>query len=184
MTLLLGDSRIRYAVTPWKPQQPVLTGMLKSTIKALTSNNIGALPLAPQDGKTPESDREPLNNYLQQVFSFSTRIVTDLNILFVGDSVALQMAMGASTVTHSFLSSRIDVLERLQGGQVGMLAAAPVQQGGGSIGFWRLTGLFLKEHENSPLPHKGELPCRAHTHWLNDFSIHRSLLTTHPPSEN
>ena len=95
------------------------------------------------------SDRSPLPTELQKAFNFDTAISTDLNFLFVGDSVAVQFAEAFAAATGAY--SGIQVLKDSIRGGPGVIGVTPVR-GGGSIGMVRMSWLFGKVYGNKPPP--------------------------------
>lgn len=84
--------------------------------------------------------------------NFTTTVSTNLKLLFMGDSVGIQIlqqfSVAAGVTTH-----RQRHIMRYSWGQHEGLSLAPIR-GGGLLAGWRLTGMLARANENRPLPNK------------------------------
>lgn len=97
--------------------------------------------------------RDDLPDKLKQspgLLDFATTISTDLRILIMGDSVAIQLAnvleeaLGISKASKKVL--------RISWGDFEGLAASGPTHGGGLVASWRITGMLRRDRENKTLP--------------------------------
>lgn len=93
--------------------------------------------------------REPLLGALQPLLNFTTMVETPLNILFMGDSVAIQFGQLLEEALGAVADSRA-VIHNSWAGNEGVTIAST--EGGGAIALYRLTGMFLARGEGQPLP--------------------------------
>ena len=103
-----------------------------------------------------DGNRTPLEPKLQQVLgNFSTHIQTDLRIIVIGDSIALQLAHELQANAGATSYTRLHDFRWRQGSgnALGMIVSQVA--GGGFIAFWRIVGMFQRKQENLPLPNKG-----------------------------
>ena len=89
------------------------------------------------------------------VFDFTVHIATNLKILFVGDSLALQFSIwfekACGTIEHKTLA---DMDHR--GKKADMVNVANKINGGGAVAFWRMIGLWMGKFQDQPGPKKGK----------------------------
>lgn len=97
------------------------------------------------------NSRQPLPDAMRHLLNYTTTVSTNLQILFMGDSVGLQFSqafdegVGASAETRALLRQYAKQME-------GLTIAGPVR-GGGLVASWRITGMLLRKGENRALPH-------------------------------
>jgi hypothetical protein len=95
---------------------------------------------------------DPAMTKAKGVLDFSTRVETDLKILFMGDSVSvqfspeLQYAAGANPDHRRVIRYSWQTKE-------GTHVAAPVR-GGGAVAGWRIVGFLKRSRMNKPLPNR------------------------------
>jgi hypothetical protein len=92
-------------------------------------------------------------NNTMGVLDFTTRVTTDLKILFMGDSVSIQTSQGFEEAAGALHTHRA-VIRYSWGNHEGLTVSAPVR-GGGVVAGWRLTGLLSRRGENKRLPNSG-----------------------------
>jgi hypothetical protein len=85
---------------------------------------------------------------------FTTSVTTDLNILFMGDSVSIQYSQGFEEAAGALHAHR-GVIRYSWGLHEGLHVSAPVR-GGGVVAGWRMTGLLSRQGEYKPLPNSGK----------------------------
>ena len=86
------------------------------------------------------------------VLDFTTYWSTDLKILVMGDSVALQMSETLEEVVEANASQR-SILRENWKGHAGLHVSAPVR-GGGVVAGWRILHFLLAQNEGKPLPNR------------------------------
>jgi hypothetical protein len=91
-------------------------------------------------------------NNTMGVLDFTTRVTTDLKILFMGDSISMQNSQGFEEAAGALHAHRA-VFRKSWRHYEGLTISAPVR-GGGVVAGWRLTGLLSRTRENKPLPNK------------------------------
>jgi hypothetical protein len=105
-----------------------------------------------------ETTWEALDNRLElpasNPFDFNTFFKTRLNILVMGDSVALQFGSWLQTAGGATNKTVLVNLNWRQNGTADGLAIAPVE-GGGSVAYWRIIGFWEKAFTRTPLPNLG-----------------------------
>jgi hypothetical protein len=91
------------------------------------------------------------------VLDFTTKIETDLNVLFMGDSVGIQFSQSFEKAVGGYDRKvlRETASYELEGLEVHMegLHVAPTMGGGWVVG-WRITGMLSREGEAKPLPNE------------------------------
>jgi hypothetical protein len=105
--------------------------------------------------KTTTRHVHPSMNSARGVLDFTTLLSTDLKILVMGDSVAMQISQtleemlgGTNPENHR------KVYRYTLGEREGLHVSAPIR-GGGVIAGWRLLGMLLKENLNAKMPIEG-----------------------------
>jgi hypothetical protein len=117
--------------------------------------------------------RKPLPRQVQTVLDYTTTLSTNLKLLVMGDSVAIQWAQAldealgatmldetdtaqsanATLVAAAVVSTRQVILRRRRRHE-DLTVAGPLLRGGGLVAAWRITGLWTRRRENKPLPHE------------------------------
>jgi hypothetical protein len=117
--------------------------------------------------------RKPLPRQVQTVLDYTTTLSTNLKLLVMGDSVAIQWsqaldeALGATMLDETdtaqsanatlvaAVSTRQVVLRRRRRHE-DLTVAGPLRRGGGRglVAAWRITGLWTRRREHKPLPHE------------------------------
>lgn len=118
----------------------------------------------------PKWFREPLLKSLQPHLNFTTFVQTNLRILVLGDSVAIQLGQLLEEVLGVIPSSR-HVLHESWHRHEGLTVSAT--SGGGAIAHFRLTGMLLAKGEGQPIPNHGYGWNRTH---VNRLMQHRHLI--------
>ena len=90
----------------------------------------------------------------QHPFEFHTIFKTSLNILVMGDSVAVQFGSWLQTAGGATNKTVLATLNWRKWGLADGLAVAPVE-GGGSVAYWRILGFWEKATLGKPLPNHG-----------------------------
>jgi len=90
----------------------------------------------------------PLNSH--KVLNFTTTVTTDLNIIIMGDSIAVQLGQGFQEASGTADENR-HVYRYSWGTHEGLSIAAPVR-GGGAVAFWRIVDMWRRKNEGKPLP--------------------------------
>jgi hypothetical protein len=136
----------------WKSGSPIVSYAMRRyssynmTFEQATKCNLGVS--FNKWGRKPKW-REPLLEPLQPLLNFTTFIHTNLNILVMGDSVAIQFGQLLEEALGVIASSRT-VVHNSWAGNEGVTIAST--KSGGAIGLYRLTGMFLPTGEGQPLP--------------------------------
>jgi hypothetical protein len=87
-------------------------------------------------------------------FDFNSFFKTRLNILVMGDSMAVQFGSWLQTAGGATNRTVLVTLHWRKNGLADGLVAAPVQ-GGGSVAYWRMLGFWETVTATSPLPNYG-----------------------------
>lgn len=132
-----GSTRISYTMHPKTPDSPFLYQ------NKFHEHYDCQSPLLPK--------RQPLPDALKQAFNYTTTVSTDLNILFMGDSVGLQFAQAFDEVAGVTAENR-ERLREYNYKMEGLTIAGPLRGGGIAAG-WRITGMLTRWGENKPLPY-------------------------------
>lgn len=107
--------------------------------------------------------RDSLEESLEPSLNFTTHVDTNLRILVLGDSVAIQFGQLLEEAFGAIPSSR-ELLYESWKSHEGMTIAST--KGGGAIANFRMTGMFLAIHEGKPLPNYGKGWYRSHVEQL------------------
>jgi hypothetical protein len=84
------------------------------------------------------------------LLDYSTQVTTDLNVIFMGDSISMQYGQAFEEAAGASRQHR-SVLRYSWGRHEGLHVAAPVR-GGGVVAGWRITGIMSRDRENMELP--------------------------------
>ena len=116
-------------------------------------------PLGEKSGFTGNGNRKrwysrrglPPELQSRGILDFVTTVSTSLNIMFMGDSVAIEVAQGFEEAVGALFKHRRVLREAWGQGHETMAVSAPVR-GGGVVASWRLTALLQRSAEGKSLP--------------------------------
>ena len=113
-----------------------------------------------------------------RLFDFTTTISTDLNILFMGDSLAHQFSQGfdAAVVPEDRDDRRKVHLKYVTGKQFDCLVSTAPVRGGGVTAFWRYTKL-TERGRRAPL-----VPCYMFERWWGENFLQTLLNLEYDPT--
>lgn len=113
-----------------------------------------------------------------RLFDFTTTISTDLNILFMGDSLAHQFSQGfdAAVVPEDRDDRRKVHLKYVTGKQFDCLVSTAPVRGGGATAFWRYTKL-IERGRRAPL-----VPCYMFERWWGENFLQTLLNLEYDPT--
>ena len=86
-------------------------------------------------------------------FEFTTYIQTKLNILFMGDSLAVEFGSWFMIASQATNKTVIETLKWRKSTAEGLAVASA--QGGGMAAYWRILGFWQKNYHRRPLPNSG-----------------------------
>jgi hypothetical protein len=93
----------------------------------------------------------PLELQAKGVLDFVTTVSTDLKIMYMGDSVAIQFAQGMEEAAGASFAQRTVLRAAWGEGHENNAVSAPVR-GGGVVASWRVTAMLSRRAEGGPLP--------------------------------
>ena len=125
-------------------------------------------------------ERKVTSRAFTNAFDFQVEIDTSYNILYMGDSVALQFAQGLQEATGATYKNR-KVLRYSWREHEGLHIAAPVR-GGGAVAGWRISGMLKADQRNNDY----QMPPTPGGGWMEiDWrNIRRSLAIMSPFSSS
>lgn len=95
------------------------------------------------------AQKHQLHSAMQDTLNFTTKVSTNLKILFMGDSVGVQ---NAQSFQEAAGATKRNVLRYAWGNFEGLFVSDT--NGGGVVAGWRITDLMQRSRENKPLPNR------------------------------
>jgi hypothetical protein len=118
-------------------------GFFTKCYTGVTTNKWGRKPIK----------RVPLAQPLADILKFTTTVETNMNILMLGDSVGMQFHQLLEEAAGATWDHR-NLFKFAWGAHESVSIAAPIQ-GGGVLGAFRMTGMFLEKGKGKPPPNAG-----------------------------
>lgn len=95
--------------------------------------------------------RRPLSRNMKELLEFSTKISTNLKIIFLGDSVAMQFKNSLEEAAGVTFDVR-HIYRTVEGKDAESIAVSGPVRGGGVLAGFRITGQLSKSGRGQPLP--------------------------------
>ena len=89
------------------------------------------------------------------VFDFTVHIATNLKILFIGDSLALQFSIWFEKACGAIKHKTLAEMQRVKWKSDYVNVANEIH-GGGAIAFWRMIGVWMRKVQGQLGPNRGE----------------------------
>jgi hypothetical protein len=105
------------------------------------------------NNSTQQRHMHPIMKNAKGVLDFTTFLTTDLKIIVMGDSVAMQISQSLEEVLGATPKNR-HVYRYSFGPNEGLHISAPIR-GGGVVAGWRLLGMLLRHNVHRKLPNVG-----------------------------
>jgi hypothetical protein len=121
----------------------VTYGFFTKCYVGVTTNKFGRKPIK----------RVPLAQPLADILNFTTTVETNMKILMLGDSVGMQFHQVLEEAAGATWDHRT-LFKFAWGAHESVSISAPIQ-GGGVLGAFRMTGMFLEEGKGKPPPNAG-----------------------------
>lgn len=144
--------------TPWRNCLAILRGTIKpkERISYSLQSKSSTRPYQFNDTFYPFyqcRDRPLLPASMAKFINFTTVISTNLKIIFMGDSIAVQFAQWFHRAIGVTSEKKRHILRYSWSNYEG-LVLAPAIRGGGQVASWRVTGMVRDDGENKPLPNQ------------------------------